>query len=142
MSKNIGYHTRLDSNNTVKVTGGSFGGSTDQETIERLVNAHFSVRIKPSGRAVFVDNQDREVTLYITVDPMSTEKGKKVAKEHRAEVNKKLYELSKCNQKSLSFGMFSDCHNGYTCCDCGGEGCGCGGCFSCNACEACVEESK
>lgn len=140
MNKNIGYHTRLDNANSCKVTGGSFGGAVDQETVERLVNHHFSVRIKPSGRAVFVDKQDREVSLYITVDPLSTEKGKQALKEHKTEANKKAYALSKCSQKSLSFGVFEDCNSGYSCCDCGGEGCGCGGCFSCNACEACREE--
>lgn len=140
MSKKIGYHTRLENANSCKVTGGSFGGAIDQETVERLVNVHFSVRIKPSGRAVFVDKQDREVSLYITVDPLSTEKGKQALRDWRTEANKKAYLLSNCNQKSISLGVFTDCASGYSCCDCGGQGCGCGGCFSCNACEACREE--
>jgi len=38
-----------------------------------------------------------------------------------------------------------DCGSMYDCCDCGtrdesGCGCGCGGCFSCNACEECINE--
>lgn len=84
MYKNIGYHTRLSGNNTVKVVGGSFGGQVDQETIERLVNNLFSVIIKPSGRPVFVDRDGREVSLYITVDPENTSKGKKALQEERA----------------------------------------------------------
>lgn len=82
-SKNIGYHTRLIGNNSVKVCGGSFGGQVDQETVERLVNAHFSVTIKPSGRAVFVDREGREVALYLSVDPDTTTKGKEALKQYR-----------------------------------------------------------
>lgn len=36
---NIGYHTRLDGENSKKISGGSFGGSFDMETVERLVCA-------------------------------------------------------------------------------------------------------
>ncbi len=83
MRKNIGYHTRLDSNNTVKVVGGSFGGSFDWETVERLVKAHFTVKIQPSGRAVFVDREGRAVSLYVSVDPDQTEAGKLALAEDR-----------------------------------------------------------
>ena len=30
------------------------------------------------------------------------------------------------------------CEDLYNCCDCGGDDCGCGGCFSCNACIVCL----
>lgn len=84
MRKNICYHTRLHSNQNVKTTGGTFGGSIDQETVERLTRL-FSVRVKPSGHVVFVDRDDREVSLYISVDAADTEKGKAALKEWRAE---------------------------------------------------------
>lgn len=29
------------------------------------------------------------------------------------------------------------CGDYYNCCDCGGENCGCGYCFSCQACDYC-----
>lgn len=35
------------------------------------------------------------------------------------------------------------CYGQYDCCDCGtrdGNGCGCRGCFSCNACDECLNE--
>lgn len=83
MAKNIGYHTRSFANNTVKLTGGSFGGSLDIETANRLVKAMFTVTVKNSGRAVFVDRQGREVSLYISVDPESTEAGKLALMEDR-----------------------------------------------------------
>ena len=83
MRNSIGYHTRRYDNNSVKLTGGSFGGKVDQETIERLVNSHFEVVIKPSGSAVFVDKENREVALYISVDAGETEKGKIALKEYR-----------------------------------------------------------
>ena len=77
MSKNIGYHTRLCSDNSVKVVGGSFGGRIDDDTVNRLVNAHLTVIIKPSGRGVFVDRESREVSLYLSIDPLETEAGRK-----------------------------------------------------------------
>lgn len=88
MVKNIGYHTRLDSNNTVKVVGCSFGGTVDIETVNRLVNAHFNVTVKPSGRAVFVDKEGREVSLYLTVDPKLTAKGDEALKQWRIETER------------------------------------------------------
>lgn len=81
--KTIGYHTRLDNNNTVKVCGGSFAGSFNWETVEHLVNSQFSVMIQPSGRAVFVDREGRKVSLYVSVDPDQTQAGKAAIAEDR-----------------------------------------------------------
>lgn len=42
--------------------------------------------------------------------------------------------------KTLFTGLINteECgERGFNCCDCGGGGCGCGYCWSCNACEAC-----
>jgi len=80
---NIGYHTRLDRDNRVKVIGGSFGGTLCIDTANRLVNAHFEVKIKPSGRAVFVDREGREVSLYMSINPDMTIKGQKVIKAYQ-----------------------------------------------------------
>lgn len=91
MSKNISYHTRLDSNNTVKVVGGSFGGSIDMETVNRLTRL-FTVIVKNSGTPVFVDREGREVRLYLAVDVGSTEKGAQALKAWRAERAKQLEE--------------------------------------------------
>ena len=35
----------------------------------------------------------------------------------------------------------NDCDQ-FDCCNCGGEGCGCAYCWSCNACEICKGEDK
>ena len=76
MPKNVGYHTRLGSNDTIKICGGSFGGSLDLETANRLINNHrYEVIVKPSGTPVFVDREGREVRLYFSVDPTMTTKG-------------------------------------------------------------------
>lgn len=83
MYNSIGYHTRLDSDNTTKVVGGSFGGAIDMETVERLVRAHFRVAAKSSGRLVFVDRSDREVTLYLRVAPEVTAAGQCLLAELR-----------------------------------------------------------
>lgn len=82
MLKNIGYHTRLYADNTVKVTGGSFGGAVDMETVDRLTRL-FDVAILPSGTAVFVDREGRHVRLYISVDAATTEKGRAALTEWR-----------------------------------------------------------
>ena len=83
--KNIGYHTRLYRDPATKVVGGSFGGSLDIDTANRLVKAHFTVVVKPSGMPVFVDREGREVFLYFSVDARETELGKKVLAEWRKE---------------------------------------------------------
>jgi hypothetical protein len=88
-AKNIGYHTRLVSDNKVKVCGGSFGGALDIETANRLVSAQFTVIVKHSGRAVFVDRAGREVSLYISVDPEATDKGKEAVTQGRVERRKR-----------------------------------------------------
>lgn len=85
MSENIGYHTRLDSNNTVKVCGGSFGGRIDKDTVERIVKAFFTVEVQPSGRPVFVDREGRKVSLYFSIDPGKTEAGRMALAEYRRE---------------------------------------------------------
>lgn len=92
MSNNIGYHTRLVSDSKVKVVGGSFGGSVDKETVERLVRAHFTVKIKPSGHGVFVDREGREIYLYLSIDPLKTSVGQAALKEHR-KLSAKIQEL-------------------------------------------------
>lgn len=84
MGDNIGYHTRLYGDNTTKVVGGSFGGAIDMQTVERLVRAHFTVTVKPSGATVFVDKQGREVRLYFSIDPGTTTAGQAALREDRA----------------------------------------------------------
>ncbi len=90
MNKNIGYHTRLYGNDSVKLSGGVFGGSIDLETIERLTKYHFKVIIKNSGNAVFVNNNNQEVNLYIKVDPNITTIGKEAKNKYLEEQKKKL----------------------------------------------------
>lgn len=83
MKKSIGYHTRLNLNNSVKVVGGSFGGDISLDTANRLLSGHaYTVVIKPSGTPVFVDKEGNQVSLYFTIDPASTEIGKKALQEY------------------------------------------------------------
>lgn len=81
--QSIGYHTRDGMNNTIKLTGGSFGGAIDMETVNRLVKSHFTVKVRNSGSPVFVDRQGREVSVYITIDPGNTDAGKAALAEDR-----------------------------------------------------------
>jgi hypothetical protein len=61
----IVYHTRNTQGG--KIQGGTFGGTFDQETIERLVTSWFTVRELPSGSLCFVDQAGRDVSLYIQI---------------------------------------------------------------------------
>lgn len=91
----IVYHTRLDGKD-IKLSSGTLQGECDKETINSLVNKLFSVKILASGRAVFVDGDGRNVMLYVTIDPLTTDKGKAAKKEHEeinAAQNKKDQEL-------------------------------------------------
>lgn len=83
---NICFHTRAASGENVgqKLTGGSFGGAIDQDTVERITRL-FDVKIKPSGNPVFVDREGREVNLYFNIDPKNTEKGKAALKSYQLE---------------------------------------------------------
>lgn len=73
----ICYHTRERGGSGKKLSGGTFGGRIDQETVNQLVEIRqFTVLIKPSGTPVFFDKQGREVSLYIWVDPSDTRLGK------------------------------------------------------------------
>lgn len=98
MHKSIGYHTR-DSQGQ-KLTGGSFGGSIDLETVNRLVNTHFSVRVKPSGCPTFVSRTGQDVNLYISIDPDMTDKGKEALKAWREEERKR-EQLQEQKEKEL-----------------------------------------
>lgn len=100
-SKNIGYHTRLYSDNRVKIQGGSFGGSLDMETAERLVKSWFTVIVKPSGTPVFVDREGREVSLYISVDARETDAGKAALKAWNA-ANEKAWAEQEAQEAAAS----------------------------------------
>lgn len=84
MFENIGYHTRAYLDHTRKLVGGSFGGAIDMQTVNRLTRM-FTVTIKPSGRAVFVDREGRECTLYLSVDAHKTDIGKAALAQWRVE---------------------------------------------------------
>lgn len=84
---NIGYHTRLASDNTIKIVGGSFGGAIDMDTINRLVSSKFTIAFK-SRRPYFADSAGREVTLYISVDVCATTKGQEAIKAEHIEHEK------------------------------------------------------
>lgn len=42
------------------------------------------------------------------------------------------YKLHKCNLECYKI----------SCCDCGGNGCGCSGCYSCQACSDCLNSTE
>jgi len=97
--KSIGYQTRSYADSSIKICGGSFGGAIDMETINRLVNAQFTVTVKPSGRAVFIDREGREVWLSVTVDPANTALGVEALSKYRVEKSHKKIEKARHGRK-------------------------------------------
>jgi hypothetical protein len=109
VGRNIGYHTRCRANNAVKISGGSFGGQFDMETVERLTRL-FTAKVLNSGRVVFVDRNGRECSLYITVDPEMTEIGKVALAEYhkqRTEIDRREAEKMELAQ-TLIDGLTAD----------------------------------
>lgn len=94
MRDTIGYHTRLWQDNTVKISGGSFGGRFNMETVEQLVKTFFTVVVKRGG-AVFLDRHGREVTLYVSVDAGKTTAGIAALKEWHKEQSRREQEAQK-----------------------------------------------
>lgn len=102
MHKNICYHTRLSGKNSVKVCGGTFGGQIDMETVEQLVKSQFTVTIKNSGNAVFIDKEGREVSLYINIDPLSTKVGNEAKAKHNKENSERVERDKKIEEEKMS----------------------------------------
>lgn len=111
MHKSICFHTRLQGTDQ-KTTGGTFGGSIDQETVERLAKAWFTVEVSSTGRPVFIDRQGRKVSAYIYIDPADTEVGKKALVEWRAEKAVKQRDLEK--QEAAQQAELDDLMDGMT----------------------------
>lgn len=101
MGKSIVYHTR-GSMTGVRITGGSFSGSFDIDTVNRLLRAHkYTAIVKPSGHTVFVDSAGREVSLYLFVDPAETGIGNEAIVNHRAEMNR-LQKLDEAKERRVN----------------------------------------
>lgn len=87
----ICYQTRLQHNDSVKVCSGTFGITSpgkyfDSDTIERLLKNHgYGVTFNRSGTAIFTDDKERNVRLYILVDPLHTSIGQEAHKKYIAE---------------------------------------------------------
>ena len=63
----------------------SFGGAVDADTIERLVDRHFKVKITDKGAVYFEDRNGKIVHLYIRVNPAHVKQGVQLAKAWRTE---------------------------------------------------------
>ena len=86
----IHYRTRLVDDDTMSATSvwefaSSFGGAIDAETVERLVDRHFKVKITDKGAVYFEDRNGKIVHLYIRVSPARVKQGVQLAKAWRAE---------------------------------------------------------
>lgn len=106
----IHYHTSLY-HSTNPARSAAFVGDFDELTVNRLVNALFTVTVKPAGVPVFVDVEGREVYLYVSVDPCKTEAGKEALlvyqqeREKREKEARKLQEAQEDEIESLIAGM-------------------------------------
>jgi hypothetical protein len=74
------YHVCLRDDTSRKTAGGaascSGDGWPDVTAIDRFVNKTFTVRKSRAGRLTFVDKADREVLVYVAVDPLHTQLGR------------------------------------------------------------------
>ena len=75
------------------------------------MKSHFTVTVKPSGHAVFVDREGREVSLYLSVDAELTTKGMEAKKAWltekrlKEEAEERLEELQQEELDSLMSGL-------------------------------------
>lgn len=69
---------------------------------------------------------------------MPTNEQAKPAKNYKAYLSKVPTLDSECDY----FADHTDCSAMFNCCDCGGVGCGCHYCWSCNACEHCLNNTS
>ena len=94
----IHYRTRLVDDDVMSATSvweaaSSFGGAVDADTIERLVDRHFKVKITDKGAVYFEDRNGKIVHLYIRVNPAHVKQGVQLAKAWRAEQRAKEEQL-------------------------------------------------
>lgn len=60
-----------------KLIGGTFDGDLKPDTIQKLVTfLGLKAKIQPSTAITFIDKKERNVSLYVHVDPSSTDEGK------------------------------------------------------------------
>lgn len=78
------YHSRLFAHHPTKVVGGSITADSLDDAADYLVSQH-TVTVKPSGRAIFVDREGREVNLYLSIEPAETAKGQAALRADREE---------------------------------------------------------
>ena len=94
----IHYCTRLVDADLMSATSvweasSLFRGAIDAETVERLVDHHFKVKITDKGVVYFEDRNGKIVRLYIRVKPAHVKQGVQLAKAWRAEQRAKKEQL-------------------------------------------------
>lgn len=82
MHKSIYYNIR-DSLTGEKLSGGSFSGELNQDTVDRLVAGRLSVVVSQSGDPFFINNKGRRVSLYIGISPAETTAGRLALADYR-----------------------------------------------------------
>lgn len=95
------YHIRKDSDNRIKVCGGSVGISNPMdlnEAAEWIAQTH-EVGVSPSGRVMFKRNGEF-VQAYLSIDAADTQKGRAALKAYR-EQQDELRRKSKEDQEIL-----------------------------------------
>jgi hypothetical protein len=80
------HHTR--DGKGVKLTGGMLHAKSHDEAAERA-QIGLTVQVKSGGRAYFADKTGREVSLYLSVHPEHTAKGKAALAAYWVEENKR-----------------------------------------------------
>ena len=94
----INYRTRIADDDVISATSvweasSLFRGAIDAETVERLVDHHFKVKITDKGAVYFEDRNGKIVHLYIRVKPEHVKQGVQLAKAWRVEQRAKEEQL-------------------------------------------------
>lgn len=97
-------HTR--GQNGEKYSGGTWYCDGDLNQAADQLTASHDIIVTNSGRVSFVDKNGRMISIYLTIDPAETEKGKRVLKEHNEKKRREEKERQeKLNQLVASVGI-------------------------------------
>jgi hypothetical protein len=81
------YHTRCYRSGS-KLSGGTIHADNYQDAIEKI-SRMFQVAMTPTGNLYYIDKQNRDVYLYISIHPEYTINGIEQVKSIRAERTKR-----------------------------------------------------
>lgn len=93
------------------------------------------VKVKARAITAYAKHINRPVTIEKCTLIITGFKTKESAEYSKAHIQENILD-DMCENLRADGGL--NCHELFDCCDCGGNNCGCGYCFSCNGCSECT----